>query len=75
MSAKKSQTKIDSAFDESREDDDLNRRLKQKIVIGDRLKQKFDQHAASGKFEQKIDQEREALKAKREKKTEESRQA
>ena len=42
MSAKKSQNKQDPAFDESREDDDLNRRLKQKIVIGDRLNQKFD---------------------------------
>ena len=76
MSAKKSPSKIvqeDSNFDEKTEDDALNRRLKQKIVIGDRLNQEFEQHASSGKFEQKIDQEREALRSARDKKFEERR--
>ena len=45
----------DSSFDEQKEDDMLNHRLKQKIVIGDKLHQKFEQMTDSGKFMTGID--------------------
>ena len=77
MSAGKLSTKMmrDSSFDEQKEDDMLNRRLKQKIVIGDKLHRKFDQMADSGKFMTGIDKQRDELRAKRDQKVEQSRRA
>ena len=77
MSTGKLSTKMmrDSSFDEQKEDDMLNRRLKQKIVIGDKLHQKFEQMTDSGKFMTGIDKQRDVLRSKRDQNVEQKRRA
>ena len=49
----------------------LNRRLHQKVYVGEHLNQKFDRHATSGQFMKNVDKQRDHLKVQRDKKMQE----